>query len=587
MNARPGPPAAAAPRALALALLCAAAAAPLPAQGRERDRLHVKLRDEVDVAAAGGSLHSRSGLDLAAVQTLFDRAVAVEPLVPGVSRELLDRWHARACEVLPPGRRPGHLGHWFVLQCTSAAAADDLLDRLRREPLVAHCHREPAFGLASAPARGSGAAPQSPDPPPATPQFTSMQGTLAGPPAGLGLRWAHGILGARGRGVRLCMVENDWFVDHEDIGRLHAGSFLGVAPPGTPGPSNHGTTGASLLVADRNTWGLCGGADETDLRCISFPLNGGLPNSIVVAAASVQPGDVVMLSVMFLLGWLGPDDWVPVEVIQGVYDAVLTVTANGRIVVATAANGGRSLDDPRFLGMFDRAVRDSGCIFVGATDGASPVRAPWCNSGSIVDANSWGENVVAAGHGDLFFGNNDRRQAYTSRASGTSAAMPLVCSTVASLQGAARRQLGRDLTHLEVRGLLRAHGAPVAGIGTRPDLRALFAAAGILDGLELSAPDVLPGESATALVSGAAGGALLFASLGTGQSEVGLNRAIHLDLASIATVGWRPLAGGQAAFPLAIPNDAVLHGVQLYLQALVVPAGAGLHVTNSGHLSVL
>ena len=271
------------------------------------------------------------------------------------------------------------------------------------------------------------------------------------------------------------------------------------------------------------------------------------------------------------------------------FDAVATTTAVGRIFVATCANGGRSLDDPRFGGAFDRSVRDSGAIFVGATDGVSLVRAWYSNFGNIVDTHCWGENVVAAGFGGLFFGNNDPRQAYTAAYAGTSASTPILASCIAALQGAAQQQLGNRLTGSEIRTLLQTHGTAVSSIGMRPDMRAIFTATGILDGLELSEPDLMPGNSLQITVSqpGTIGGALLFASLGTGNTDLGFNRPIHLDLAGTTTLDFLPLLGGQANFTVAVPNSTALSDVQLYLQAAVLPVAGSLFVTNSGHLTVL
>ena len=552
------------------------------------DRLSLKLADEVDVEFRGGVLHSRAGFDLVPIQQILGRALMTESMVTGVSRELLDEWHGQACAAAKPGQRPGHLAHWFRVQCASREHADQLRGELRAIPLVVHCYREPIFVPASA-----GATMVPGDPAPPTPLFTSMQGTLDPHPNGTALRWANGILGARGQAVKIRMVEEDWVLDHEDISKLVNSNFLGTVPPGTGNDSNHGVAGTSLMVADRNSWGLTGGCDEADIRFIAFPQNGGIVNSIITAAADGDPGDIVLMVVMLLLpptlGGLGPDDWVPSEYVPAVFDAVSTTTAAGRILVATCANGGRSLDDPRFGGAFDRTVRDSGAIFVGATDGVNLVRAGFCNFGNIVDSNSWGENVVAAGFGGLFYGNNDPRQAYTAAYAGTSASTPIIAACIAALQGGARQQLGTDLTGSQIRTLLQTHGTTVGLIGKRPDLQAMFAATGIFDGLELSDPDLLPGNSVQMTVSspGTAGGAMLFASLGTGNTDFGFNRPVHLDVTAMTNLDFMPLVAGQATFTLAVPNSAALSGVSLYLQGALLPATGGLYVTNSGHFTVL
>ena len=116
-----------------------------------------------------------------------------------------------------------------------------------------------------------------------------------------------------------------------------------------------------------------------------------------------------MMVLMFLLGQTGVGDWVPFELLQPVFDATLTLTANDVHVVVTAGNGDNNLDDPRFFNRFDRTFRDSGAVFVGATDGSSMDRVWFSNYGSRLDANGWGQDVVAAGGGGLFWPNFDNR----------------------------------------------------------------------------------------------------------------------------------------------------------------------------------
>lgn len=549
-----------------------------PGPAVREDRLCVRVAAFADVEVRDGVLVSRSGHDLTRLQRLF-AGCRIGPAITSVPRALLDEWHERAVLAVPPTRRPGHLGHWLAIEAPSAVAADALLAALQDEPLVEHAYLEPILAGSCASLPGN-------DPPPPTPSFRSMQTYLDAPPTGLGSRQAQGVLGARGQQVRLRMVETDWTVDHEDISKLVAANFLGAVPTGGTGTANHGLAGTSLLVADRNEWGLTGMVDETDIRFVATSI--GVPNALLLAASDCGPGDVLLMVIQFRLGQLGGNDWVPGEYLQLEFDAVATITGNGRIVVCSGANGFRSLDDPRHLRRFDRSFRDSGAIMVAATDGSQLARAPFSNYGSRIDANGWGENVVTAGYGTLFFGNSDPRQSYTAGYSGTSAATPLVCGVVTSLQSAARRQLGRDLTTAEILALLRQHGTAVPGtIGRRPDLLAMFAALGIVDGLLPDEPDVSIGSPVTVRMSGSGGGAVLFASFGTGSTNLGYNRDLHLDPAAMVTVGFFPLVAGQAAWTLPVPNDASLHGANLYLQAAELLAGGGIHVTNSAQVTVL
>lgn len=545
------------------------------------DRLHVKLAEGSGAELRGGRLRSRTGTDLTTVDAWLQWGVP-EPLVTALSWDELDVWHRRACEVLPEGRRPGHMGLWFRLTLPSAELAAFVKQRLAADPLVEHVYEEPIAVPAWL---------QPPhDQPPPTPSFTHLQGSFEPAPSGMGIWQAQGVLGARGQDVRLVMVEIDWFLDHEDVPSLTPSRFLGVQPPGVVFDSWHGVGGASCLTAERNEYGMTGVVDEVDIRYLAFPQNGGTENAIMMAGASCQPGDVVMTVVQFVLGQYGPNDWVPIEFLQGAFDATLTVTANGRLLVNCAGNGGSSLDDPRFVRRFDRTFRDSGAIMVGASDGAALARAPFSNYGSRVDANGWGENCMAAMSGTLFFGNNDPRQAYTASYGGTSAASTTVCGVVAALQSAARRQLGRSLTTAEMRLALAAHGTWFVGsIAARPDLPATMRALGILDGLAMQAPDAPSGGQFTVQMEGPVGSfAALFGSFSAAAPgvDLGLNRRLHLDPATAFTVGFFALPQGAAAWSLAIPADPALRGTDLYFQAGRIAGSAPVHMTNSCQASV-
>jgi hypothetical protein len=544
------------------------------------DRLLVKVVEGSGAEWRSGVLVSRTGVDLGALRPWFARA-QVEPMIPSLSWDELDRWHRRAADVLPAGRRPGHLGLWFRLRTATPAVAAELLAALRVEPLVAHVHYEGIPVPASC-------RPQ--DIPPPTPLYTNLQLPFGPSPTGHGIRSAAGVLGARGQRTAARMVEETWILDHEDVPGLVAANFIGPVPSSAPtSASNHGVAGTSILAAGRNGYGITGICDEVDLRFVSWVTNVGIDNAMMVAANACQPGDVVVLVMMFLLSQVGTQDWVPFEFLQSTFDTTLTITANGRLVVAAGGNGANNLDDPRLMRRFDRGFRDSGAILVGASAGGALQRATFSNWGSRIDANSWGEGVVVAGYGTLFFPNLDYRQAYTANGTGTSSATPHVAGIVTSLQGAARRQLGRSLTNGEMRQALHTHGTPLnATIGLRPDLVAAFHALGILDGLQVAAPDAGLGVTVPVTMSGPAGSlGFLFVSFGTDDVPFGLNRNLHLSLATLQTIGFFPLTTGSATWPLVVPNFAGLQGTSLFFQAARLEPGLPLHVTNSCQVTVL
>ena len=146
----------------------AAAPAPQRLGAVYLERLEVKLAEGSGAELVGGRLVSRTGVDLSAVGRWFAEA-DVRPLVYSVPREVLDRWHAHACAVLPEHNRPGHLGLWFKLTARDPASAERLRAALVDEPLVEHVYHEPVLYPATC---GGG------DLPPTTPSFVSQQLSL-------------------------------------------------------------------------------------------------------------------------------------------------------------------------------------------------------------------------------------------------------------------------------------------------------------------------------------------------------------------------------------------------------------------------
>ncbi|MCK5941439.1 MAG: S8 family serine peptidase [Planctomycetes bacterium] len=578
---------------LASGLLAGLAAAQLPQPAPQAaspqvlravylERLEVKLAEGSEAELRDGRLVSRSGVDLSSVARWFAQADA-QPLVTAVPRAQLDAWHAHACSVLPEHNRPGHLGLWFKLVAGDAATAERLRQQLAAEPMVEHVYHEPVLYPASAPFVTGG------DLPPTTPSFTSLQLSHAPSPLGHGVRQVAGILGARGQGVGMRMIENGWVWDHEDLCQVVQANVIGAMPPMIMPDSNHGIAGASITFGDRNAYGVTGVADEVDVLLTGINVNGGYANAMAITLANSQPGDVSMIVIMILVPSLGPGTWLPLEFLQSSFDATLTATANGLHVVLPAGNGNRSLDDPALLGRFDRNFRDSGSIIVGASEAGLLQKASFSNFGSRVDAHSWGDQVYACGYGTIFFGNNDLRQSYTASGTGTSSATPHIAGVVAALQGAARRQLGQALSNQQILDLLHTVGPTTPDvIGRRPDLLAMMQQLGIVDGLLVQEPDVMLGDTIVADLDGPPNSlAALFGSFATADIPLGFNRNIHLDLLAYSPLGSYVLVNGAAQYTLPVPNNAALHGADIYFQAVRLSPGQPLHVTNSCQVTIL
>lgn len=578
--------------ALVPCLLLAAVAAGLPAQALapeqpafHPERLEVKLAEGSGAEWRGGALVSHTGVDLRDVQRRFGDA-RVEPLFTALDWQALDALHDEVCGRLDERDRPGHLGLWFRLRFDDADRAAAAKLSLQASPLVAHVYHEPIFYPASAalPAMPTGG-----DVPPTTPAFMSMQVAHGPTPDGHGIRLCASVLGARGRGQAMRMIETSWLFDHEDVSQLVAGNMIGPVPTYDQTPSLHGLSGASIVIADRNAYGVTGIADEVEAKFISLSLTGGLENAILLAMNNSQEGDVLMIVIMALIPALGPGSFLPIEFYQSVFDVMRTVTANERHVVVPAGNGNRSLDDPVLLGRFDRNFRDSGAIISGASNGVLLEKASFSNWGSRIDAHGLGNNVVSCGYGGLWIPGSDLTQSYTDEATGTSSSTPHLAGLVMAIQGAARWQLGQVLSNQQIVDLINGYGPSTPDvIGVRPDLVAIFESLGIFDGLRLSQPDVDIGDTVDIVMAGADGAIVaLFGGFGVIDVPVGLNRNLHLDPAGMASIGAFQLVNGQATMPVPVPNDPSLHGADLFFQAVRLDGGAPLHLTNSCQVTIL
>ncbi|MBK8977909.1 MAG: S8 family serine peptidase [Planctomycetes bacterium] len=566
-----------------------AESAPLDVVPSQRaDRLWVKLREGTGAVCADGRLTSRTGVDLGRIAGIFAAAERAAPLIP-LAPELLDRWHREACERLPEGvERPGHLGLWFVLGFENGAAAERARVELAAEPLVEEADFEyvpipQSRGDVDLRAMLGACAPT--DIPPPTPDLTSHQGYVEPAPAGHGFAALRSVVGGRGETVGLVHVEQDWIVDHEDLDGITLQSFLGGPTPGTGEMADHGTAVLGILNATRNDYGVTGVADQSTVRLLSWEIAGNYALAIAQALAASAPGDAILIIFGINLAQTKPRDVVPAEFVRVVFDVILTATTQGVVVVEAATNGDNDLDDPRFGRVFDRNVRDSGAIVVGASEGSTFRRAGFTNYGSRCDVSSWGGEVGSTGYGNLFFPNRDRRQSYVDGYGGTSAAGAIIGGAALVVQGIAKRQLGRVLTPRELRDALAHHGTPTFGeIGPRPDLVATVRALGVPDGLELDRAELRAAEQLAITMRGPGGGAFgLVASTGaTSSTSLGWNRPLHLDPVVLLPIGGFALgAQGIAQATLVMPNDPGLADVDLFFQGVVVGTGGQPQLTNS------
>jgi hypothetical protein len=345
------------------------------------------------------------------------------------------------------------------------------------------------------------------------------QGYLKKAPGGIDADWSWRLPGGRGVGMRLVDHEGGWTNHHEDLPGTYF--FQNGWNSIDPGDRNHGAAVLGVLAAADNGYGATGIVPDVAIGLSSpwrptFLDTHSTAAAIDNASAALRRGDVLVIEQHYLGYWEGlppgvdrtascnPDQFgfLPMEGVQAVFDMVRRATAKGIIVVEAAGNGSMNLDDPFYKGRFDRNVRDSRAIMVGAGLPNTGNAECFTNFGSRVDLQGWGSNVATVGYGaacgdpvrcpadpSLRANGGDPRQFYTKSFSGTSSATPIVAGAAVAVNGS-RLADGLPLFNSTVmRGVLRTTGTPqpaadaaIRQIGPLPDLRkALPAVAGRVD----------------------------------------------------------------------------------------------------------
>jgi hypothetical protein len=490
--------------------------------------------------------------DVSALNGLLGGA-GVEEWEPLFARPLIfleeDRFEAERLS----GSENAYLENFFLVVTTGDEPNTGLVNQLNALAAVELAYFAPVPRVADAP--------------PETPNLETEQHYLDPAPEGIDARYAWTQPGGRGAGWRVIDIEQGWNLGHEDFPghffpdrryQLHerqAGrnatdcrnSQHGTAVIGqiVALNDNHGVTG----IASDAGWGVVSPMREyRGRRRLSTPRY-RLPEAINVAASLLSPGDVILIeqhglgpNVVSTGSWsantwqgvsmsdsgetcncnCGQYGFVPMEYWRGNFDAIKNATDRGIYVVEAAGNGDMNLDHTRYRlrrnrpSRFDRSVRDSGAIMVGASRGNS--RAPSCfsNHGGGVDVHSWGQDVVTTGYGFArcnsspdpsdgweVNGQADSTQWYTRSFSGTSSASPIVTGAVLAISGSRRASGKVALTPAQMRQVLSSTGSAQATtgpdgakrIGPQPDLRRAIPAALAVGTPPATSPAPSPGAA--------------------------------------------------------------------------------------------
>jgi hypothetical protein len=351
------------------------------------------------------------------------------------------------------------------------------------------------------------------DAPPATPDFTARQGYLDASPGGIDARFAWGLSGGKGNGVRIIDIEGAWRFTHEDL-LLNQGGVIGGTQSTDIAWRNHGTAVAGEISGDENAFGITGICPNANIRAISIFGGLGSANAIINAANALSAGDIILIELhrpgprFAFASRTDQRGYIAVEWWPDDFAAIRYAISRGVIVVEAAGNGAENLDDAIYntrpggfpatwRNPFNTANPSSNAVVVGAgapppgthgrNHGADRSRLDFSNWGARVDAQGWGREVTTCGYGGLQGGANEDLW-YTDTFSGTSSASPIVVGALGCIQGRLRARSRPLLTPATAINLLRTTGSPQQNeptrpatqrIGNRPNLRQALTTLGV------------------------------------------------------------------------------------------------------------
>lgn len=391
------------------------------------------------------------------------------------------------------GEEMADLNNYYHVTAKDVSTADSIMDMFRSLKIVETSYFPPI--------------PQNADITPPTPSYQGSQTYLNPAPNGIDAQAAWNTQGGSGSGIRIVDIEVGWALNHEDLPRPF---FIDGNWTDDDDGVNHGTAVLGELVARNDGQGITGIAYQSRYGVVSVvrlslpefepePHYACVADSINIAASQLGAGDIILIEQH--APWAFPPgntafacqcnceqfQYLPVEYWQAEYDAIRNATSRGVIVVEAAGNGSQDLDNSMFNNRFNRSVRDSGAIMVGAgrvrktvvnnNDVLTAVLDAACftNYGGRVDVQAWGENVWTLGYGEIKIDGDDKRQWYTRSFGGTSSASPIVAGAIACIQGARVASGNTPLAFLDMRNLLVSTGTPQTGskhIGPQPNLAA-------------------------------------------------------------------------------------------------------------------
>jgi len=425
--------------------------------------VHLKIIEGMDVTLTGKRFVAADRQDLSALNAILAGALEIRRTFSG------DREHFKALKArgeAASGRPGPDLSLWYDVRLPAGKASlATAINDLNAQDTVEIAHPAPVCELAVIRSEANEARMLP------TPDFTHLQDYLYDTPTGLNApaAWAHP--GGDGLGMRFIDVELGWVHTHEDFNPFNQFYSSGEIDPSY---HDHGTAVLGEVIGTDNAYGVTGFAHKAEWGTVAITVDEWptVPHYFLEAAEALRPGDVWLIE----LQMYPPDRGAtPMEWLQVNFDAIWTSCWSlGVVCIEAGANGSQNLDASHWDGVFDREVRDSGAIMVGAGTPTGRVAEWFTNYGSRMDVHAWGSEIVTTGYGDLQGGAETAW--YTAQFGGTSGASPMITGSSLCLQGIHKAAYGVPMTPSELRQVLNetgiAHLDPSSEIGPRPDLEA-------------------------------------------------------------------------------------------------------------------
>lgn len=442
-----------------------------PVQEFSNEYLNLKFREDVQVEIVNGLFTASHNIDeLNAINTILDQSHAQKSRLFNQSKRVLNS-RRQALQDKLKTKLP-NLNNYYRLKLSAGSDSKAVSSALKANPLIAEAYPEP---LAA--------------PSPAAADYSGLQKYRKSAPTGVNAPFAATYPGGKGQKVKVIDIEYSWNTTHTDLSKAgYSGAMISNGTPSDPfSDNNHGTAAIGVVTGDLNTYGINGITPDSDLKFVNahnVERGWDLANSILVALDHMSAGDVLIIEQQTWGPTADRNDFVPVEWIPAVYDAIRIATASGVIVVEPAGNGNQNLDDHNYYGSsFPSGKPDSGAIIVGAgaaCDSGAPARSRlgYSTYGKRVNLQAWGECVTTTGYGVLYSADGPDAY-YTDRFSGTSSAAAIVAATTVSLSSAYEQLNSVSPSPIWVRNTLTAtgtaqnttsSGALGGNIGPQPNL---------------------------------------------------------------------------------------------------------------------